>query len=773
MIRRRGRRWSTECGADTALRARVAALLAHENTLYRLLPTESFIRPLSIVENIPERIGPYKVVSEIARGGMGAVVKAERDDGVFAQTVAIKLIRADLASARAKARFAEERRILARLSHPGIVRILDGGEQDDRAWLAMDFVDGAPVTEALRRMNAGMAQRLDAFEAVCEAVASAHRALVIHADIKPSNVLMTDDGRVHLLDFGIARLMVGLDADECGDPYPLTKGYAAPERGAGSTPTIASDVFSLGALLLGMMGKVTPHDDGEFVAMTRLPVGQLDGDLAAIAGKALAEKPDDRYADVPELLADLKRHRALLPVHAREPAGWRYYAGRFVLRHRQGVVLTSLAALALAATAVISTVSYIRAETARQAADARFVEMRGMAQFMLTELSEQLSDAPGTVEARVRVAQVSGRYLDRLRRVPDAPLDLRLDSANGYLQLARLQGLSGTANLGRPQDAVHSLDLAQTILDGLDSEAPGVATALGNVALARWSLSADTAGPEWTERALANFSKALGIDPHDDAARLGRLIAEKNVGYDLTTADKPADALATLQRTLAGLRDHDWKPPQEREAALLEVNLLSRIGDATYYAGDKVGSLAPYREGEALIRARLKQAPSQVWEEKLGEARWNIAGTLGDLGRHAEALAVVEKGVADLQRALAFGPDAAIEMRLIVLYGQQSILLDALGRTRTAAAVSQQGVDLRRSRLVAAPDDVTRKRDLAIALAEHGNILSRLKRRDAACAAAREGETLLTRLRGQNALSARDIRIDLPKLRTVAARNCS
>lgn len=440
------------CGEDAVLRARVEELLALDGTDMRLTPTESFVRPLSVIDEIPDRIGPYRVTGEIARGGMGAVVRAERDDGVFAQTVAIKLIRGDLASDRARTRFAEERRILARLRHPGIVRIIDGGEVAERPWLAMDLIDGAPVTHALH--GAAHGARLDAFDAVCEAVAYAHSSLVIHADIKPSNVLMGADGRVHLLDFGIARLIVTMDHAELGDPYPLTKGYAAPERAVGVAPTVASDVFSLGVLLLGMLGKQVPGDDTSYVAGTRLPAGQLEGDLAAIAGKALAERPEYRYPDVATLLADIRRHRAWEPVAARGDAGWRYTAGRFARRHRRALVLAGLTALALVTTTVVSTVSYVRAERARAQADARFVELRGLARFMLTELSDRMSDAPGTLGARARLAEVAGNYLDRLRAAPDAPLDLRLDTARGYIRLARLQGLSGTANLGRPDRAL-------------------------------------------------------------------------------------------------------------------------------------------------------------------------------------------------------------------------------------------------------------------------------------------------------------------------------
>lgn len=759
------------CGGDQALKARVDELLAFEGTAIRLTPTESFVRPLSVIDAIPERIGPFKVTGEIARGGMGAVVRAERDDGVFQQTVAIKLIRSDLASARARARFAEERRILARLRHPGIVRILDGGEQDGRPWLAMDLVDGLPITEALR--GAGQAARLDAFEAVCDAVSYAHRNLVIHADIKPSNVLMGADGRVHLLDFGIARLIVGIDGEQTGDPYPLTKGYAAPERGVGLPPTIASDVFSLGVLLLGGLGRDLPSADSAYVPGTRLPAGQLTGDLAAIAAKALAEQPEERYPDVAALLADIRRHRAWEPVLARRDAGWRYVAGRFALRHRRPLALAALAALLLVGTAVVSTVSYVRAERARAEADKRFVELRGLAQFMLTELSDRLSDAPGTVIARARIADVAGSYLDRLRAVPEAPLDLRLDTARGYYQLAKLQGLSGVANLGRPDDAARSLGRAEAILAGLPANDADALVLQGDIAIARWTLASSTKGPEWTAKAEGFYAGALRLDPARKDALLGQLILQRNRGFDLTTADRPKEALPVLQAGLARLRATAWPAAQRRDAKLLEVGFLARIGDAVYYAGDVSGALAPYRESAALIRAELAKAPSLLWEEKLGEAAWNISGTLADLpGHQAEALAEATRGVAEMQRTLSFGPDAAIETRLLVLYGQQAILLGLLGRPREAAEASQMSIDLRRRRLAVSPRDVTRRRDLAVALAAHSDILAETRGPTAACLAAREGLELLEGLRRTGDLAEKDIRTDIPKLAVAARRHC-
>jgi eukaryotic-like serine/threonine-protein kinase len=766
------------CGGDAKLRARVEALLAHEQTNFRLLPTESFIKPLGVIEAIPDRIGPYKITAEIARGGMGAVVRAERDDGVFQQQVAIKLIRGDLASERARARFAEERRILARLRHSGIVRILDGGDADGRPWLAMDYVEGLPVTEALRKVGADQPARLDAFEAVCEGVAYAHRALVIHADIKPSNVLMSADGAVHLLDFGIARLITAIDSNETGDPYPLTKGYAAPERAVGVAPTITSDVFSLGVLLLGMLGCKVPDEDSDFIPGTRLPVGQLDGDLGAIAARTLAEKPEDRYPDVAALLSDIRRMRAFVPVVARRDADWRYVAGRFIQRHRKGLALTALAALALATATAISTVQYVRAERARTEADARFVEVRHLAKFMLTELSDDLSDAPGTVIARARLAEVSGQYLGRLGNVRDAPADLRLDTAQGYRRLASLQGLSGTSNLGHPDQAAKSLDRAEVLLAILTKEQPrnpAVLEELGWVTAGRWAMAADTAASRKLNiRAAAYFHQAMSLDSSRQGALLGFLMTEKSRAYDMTwSEDRPAAAEPVLRAALARLRAVQFNPVNRRDARLLEVNLLGRLGDAIYYAGDKPGSLVPYREAEAIIRAELANGTSLVWTDKFGEAKFNIAGTLGDIdGQQESALREAREGIVALQRVLAFGPDANIEKRLLILYGQEGNVLSDMGRMAEAVAASDASIALRRERLARAPRDPQRNRDLAVALPNHAEVLARAGSHRAACNAAQEAVRQWTAIRAAGNLGARDAAKDVPDAAKVAIRLC-
>ncbi|MCP1469745.1 hypothetical protein J3E64_001427 [Sphingobium sp. OAS761] len=764
------------CGGDAALQARVETLLARDDTDFRLLPTDSFARPLSVIDDIPQRIGPFRVTGEIARGGMGAVVRAERDDGLFQQVVAIKLIRGDIASPRAKARFAEERRILARLRHPGIVRIVDGGDADNRPWLAMDFIEGAPIDQALHAKSASLEDRLSAFEAVCEAVAFAHRQLVVHADIKPSNVLFDGEGRVHLLDFGIARLIAALDTDEAGDPYPLTKGYAAPERAVGTMPTVASDVFSLGMLLLAILDKPVPRDGTGLVEGTRLPQGILQGDLAAIAGRALAERPEDRYSDVPELLEDIRRHRDYRPVRAQGDAGWRYLASRFAYRNRRALVIGSAAAVLLLGTSVVTTVQYWRAERARAQADARFVEVRSLARFLLFDAYDRLADAPGTVEVRARMADTARTYLDRLRTVPGSPPDLQLDLARSYRRLATIQGLSSTANLGRPRDAIVSLRKAEALLAPLAKahpNDPAILTEQGWIWLARWSLYSDTAGGADNDRAAHAFAQALALRPGDAEALLGQFVAMRNRAFDLETADQHARSIALSRETLSGLRKHVFPARWLTEAKILEFTLLRQVGDASYYAGDLPGALATYREGEALVRAQLAQGPSVRWEGRLAQASYDVASTLADdLAKEGEAMALTQHAIDRLNSVRATGGDAALDFGMLMLLDEKSMLLQAMGRKHEAVAVSSEQIAMREARLAAQTGDVTRMRDLAVVLAAHGEMQAGVGRKAQACAAALRGLALLDALAKNGDLAARDNRLEYPKLEAVRDRYC-
>jgi tetratricopeptide (TPR) repeat protein len=743
-----------------ALRDRVEELLSHADDAFGALSTQAFAAANVAPLPMPDRVGAFRITALIAEGGMGSVVRAERDDGVYVQTVAIKLIRGDLSTADAETRFAEERRILARLDHPGIARVVDGGSEEGRPWLAMEFVDGEPITSALDASGADRERRLAAFLDTCEAIAFAHRALVVHADIKPANVLLRADGVVKLLDFGIARLIEEIEPVEASAPYPLTLVYAAPERTQGGAPTVAGDIYSLGVLL------------GELIEGQR-----HDADLDAIVARARAAAPADRYPDVPTLVADLRAYLAHFPVAARSSVGPAYRAGKFLRRHRLGALITTAIILLLGAAAITSTTLYIRAEQARVEAERRFMEVRALSRFMLFELYDELADSPGTLPSRLRLAETARRYLEQLQRVPDAPVDLQLDIARGWRRLAAVEGLSGGSSFGQPDRARRSLDRAEAQVRAILAANPADAGALseaGWVTLGRWTLLGN--GPDsdaTTRRAAGLFTAALRRHPGLAEARLGLLTARRNRGYDLLWANQPSTAATVLQAALTDLRRERFGGQLGRDARTLEATMLSRIGDAVYYSGDVAGALTWYREQDALIRAQLAHRPSLVWTDKLGEAKFNLSGTLMELpGRRDEALAEARGGIAALERALSFGPDLNLERRLSILYGQGALVLDDLGRHDEAAALSRLGFSLRTARLARTPGDPQHLRDVGVAGANHARILAEAGAREEACAAAQAAEQAWEAIRRAGDLGARDAENELAPVAAAARSYC-
>lgn len=303
------------------------------------------------------RLGAWQIVRLLSRGGSGDVYLAARADGAFEQRAALKLLQ-NGGDAEIQ-RFHAEREILARLTHPGIARLLDGGvHPDGRPYMVVEYVDGLPLTEFCDSRRLDPAARLRLFMAVCEVVAYAHRGLVIHRDLKPRNILVTAEGEVKLLDFGVAKRLDPGPAPPGSDrtTAPLTPDYAAPEQLTGEPITTAADVYALGVLLFELLTSRKPFQHtnvpmaegvrailqdeapppsrvARTVARPAVPARLIEGDLDAIVARCLRKEPERRYQTVEALRADIQRFLNMEPVTARE--GVRLYVlGRFMRRHR-------------------------------------------------------------------------------------------------------------------------------------------------------------------------------------------------------------------------------------------------------------------------------------------------------------------------------------------------------------------------------------------------------------------------------------------------------
>lgn len=365
------------CGGDTALRESVERLLASADAPSGAVdlgaaawaaPVLAAAEAEAMQTPVGTRVGPYRIVRPLGHGGMGIVFIAERDDDQYRKAVALKLVRAGLQyDTHLRQRFVEERQILASLEHPHIARLLEGGvTPEGEPWFAMEFIDGLPLDRWCISRGASTEERLRLFLSVCDAVQYAHRNLVIHRDLKPTNILVTADGEVKLLDFGIAKLLDPASPGGCatltGAAQPLTPEYASPEQLLGLPVSTAVDVYSLGVVLYELLTGTRPlrftdqpQTDWSRIAAERIPVAPssvspgtrgLRGDLDTIVLMALRKEPERRYASVEQFAGDIRRHLDGLPVTARaDTLGYR--TAKFVRRNRTAVGFVLLLAAIL------------------------------------------------------------------------------------------------------------------------------------------------------------------------------------------------------------------------------------------------------------------------------------------------------------------------------------------------------------------------------------------------------------------------------------------
>lgn len=340
---------AAECGDDRELMDELQQMLAHDTDDSDPDPVGAIIA--NAAEALVARprqgtmLGSWRVLLVLGEGGMGTVYLAERADGEFESMAAIKLVDATMAGSDRHRRFRAERQILARLTHPGIARLLDGGTTDDGTpYLVMEYVEGQPITAWCEERGLSLRAKLELFVRVCEAVASAHQSLIAHLDLKPSNVFVDEQGTVKLLDFGLAKL-IGTDHGDAGSDRAMTPAYASPEQLRGDPTGVSADVYSLGALLYELLTGRVPLDVADRSLAEAIQIvsenvprpasafdRQLRGDLDAIVAKSLEKLPEQRYGSVQALIDDVRRHLDGFAVLARGRSSL-YRATRFVRRN--------------------------------------------------------------------------------------------------------------------------------------------------------------------------------------------------------------------------------------------------------------------------------------------------------------------------------------------------------------------------------------------------------------------------------------------------------
>lgn len=465
-------------------------------------------------------VGRYRILKRLARGGMATVYAAERADGVYDQRVAVKVLRRGLDTEDVVGRFRRERQILSSLTHPNIAKLLDGGSlADGRPYLVMELVEGERITAFADARRLDLRSRLGLFLAVAEAVQAAHQQLVVHRDIKASNILVDADGRVKLLDFGIAKLIAGDEVHTAVDARPLTPAYASPEQLAGGPITTATDVYQLGLLLRELLTGVGPvgRDGRREEATSRISriviqpleglpppaerarhrgtspqrlAGVLRGDLEQVVAKAVRPEPEERYPSAGDLAGDVRRYLQGRPVLAHPESVW-YRVRKFTGRNRWGVLAGSAMTLLLLGYGVTLVVQNRRVAAQRDRAEQEASKAAAVTEFMVDLFHAADPNRPGGPEASVQELLRDGARQLRQEAVAEPGVRAAMLTAIGR----------SFAQLGFYQEAEEQLEHAvRAHREDPDAEPSAYAQAL--------SLLAGVVGHRDQDSALVLFEEA-------------------------------------------------------------------------------------------------------------------------------------------------------------------------------------------------------------------------------------------------------------------------
>jgi eukaryotic-like serine/threonine-protein kinase len=605
-------------GADPELVAEVMELLGHDapRATRFARPVLHFLADLGSESLLPGSVlGVWKLERQIAHGGMGTVFLAQRCDGHFEQTVAIKLLRG-IASADALAYLSQERQILARLTHPNIARLLDGGATPKgQPYLVMEYIEGSAVDDFCRARQLGTTALLQLFQTLCAAVSAAHQRLIVHCDLKPSNILVTADGRPLLLDFGIAQLVGAAagasDADAGSRAY--TPRYASPEQRAGQALSTASDIYSLGMLLAELLlNRQRAADDTSAL----LPERIAEAELRAIALKATRADPGQRYVSVDALAQDLQRYMRNEPVQARGASN--AYRLRKLLQRRWPWVSVGMLFL------VLTTVFVLRLLSERdraQAAEANAIAERDRArqadaasrrvsEFLVSVFDGSDPDAgTGNVPAATLVQQAVAR-IDELRDEP-------MVQSKMYATLARIQHL-----VGNPEQAQLSYQKAIAVERHLDRPLELASHLHG---LATLEIAAISGQPAERDARAALALREQYAEPLAIAESLALL------GNILVTNGRVSESEHALRRAL---RIHQGEHPR----SIATANALEDLADV-YQQSDKVElAIEHYR-----LSLELLDAIGPEGEDSRISVQHSLARALSGARRYDEAESLLRR----------------------------------------------------------------------------------------------------------------------------------
>jgi tetratricopeptide (TPR) repeat protein len=730
---------SEACAGDAAMRTQIEALLSNDHEAGDFIEEPAFASAEALWaltadvrspdeppdSMIGRRIGPYLIEEEIGRGGMGTVYRAVRDDGSFLQEVAIKVVKRGMATDAILDRFRRERQILAMVNHPNIARLLDGGSTEDaQPYFVMELIVGATITQYCSERVINLQQRLKLFSDICAAVAHAHQNLIIHRDLKPANILVTPEGQVKLLDFGIAKFF----APELGDllltrqaEAVLTPEYATPEQVRNDPVTTATDVYALGLILYELLTgakaqrlpsaslidieravcQTEPRRPSE-VVLTGVAhtAKKLKGDLDNIVSKAIQKDPVRRYSTVNQFAEDIARYLTGQAVLAR-PDSFLYRTGKFFRRNKLAVAAACITALSLIGG---------MAAAAWQARIARehFNSVRSLAKSLLTEINPAIADVAGTTKARHLIVHRSLEYLDKLSRNSRRDTELMTELAEAYEAVATIQGNRNKSNLGDYDGAMTSFHKALELRERIEQIAPS------------------PKNRQWI--ALIRAEAARTYPESDEAVRLARgsveianqLVREYPGKYNVVLAnayfglgyihfmrEEAHEAIACFTKTR-----------EIGEAAHRSKNNLSvcdRYISANYLLlRDPGAALRHAKRGMELDELRVKEDPSPRAQMDLSYDYERVAQSLQALGHPAPALEMAQK--AERMRELLAAGDHADQRTATALADIHEVLGSIFGdlrRRRESLDYLEKAIEARKRFVQAASQSADDRWELA------------------------------------------------------------
>ncbi len=715
------------CADDAELRAEVESLIAADHgsaeviagavgsEAARVLDSQSGVSQAGY-----DRLGPWRILRQIGRGGMGAVFLATRDDDEYQKQVAIKVVKRGMDTAEVLERFRHERQILASLDHPFIAHLYDGGTTGEGLpYFVMEFVEGQPVDVFCQERELDTKARLHLFLKICETVAYAHRNLVIHRDLKPANIFVTPEGAPKLLDFGIARVITADGGDTITGFRAFTPDYASPEQIRGERVSTATDVYSLGALLRKLLGPAP------------------DRDLANVILMAMREEPEQRYPSADHFAADIERWLHGQPVVA-GPGSILHRGLKFVRRNRWQVGAVLLTAASLIAATVVSTFEYQRAER-------RLTDLTDLANRTLFDVNTAVQSLPGALAARQLIVRTTLDYLQRLERDGGGNERIKLALSAAYYKVALIQGSTYSPSLQDFAGAQASILKAEGLLRPIYQGRP-----TDPDLMLRWiqieDSHADVVYRIGQSRASARLYEAvLPVAHHLGQLRPTDVTAAKQEALqhlwlvEVLHLDDPAGTLQHSEPGMALMRALILRFPRDKPLREDYAAGISGVASAFANADQLERAAEAFQQAIDMREKMLLDDPHNVTlQRNLIVANGNYAVVLGipwaaNLGRSADARAAASRAVTLARAMVAADPhDANARYDLAMSLSRLGSVDPAPGETARSLANLEEAIALMEAAWKANPKSLQILNQLATAREFAGVRLQSLGRRDQA-----------------------------------------